>query len=240
MGTSQTKRCAVRLAIAILILLPSLAGGSPPDDSRIVVFVTTAKQESPLQITGFKLPNKVGDAPVVVLRNMSAKAISDFYVAADVGNPEPDSRGEIAPAITTGSSMRVYWPQERAIPPNSQWEAHENILRSHTLAAWGGRLHSGCLHVAAIVTTVEFADGSRWDLGNLQSQEIWKSSLRSDSTKSCDHSPAMESALKEWDGPTGNAETGSSSHLDSRTVQSYSVACPLRNLGGKLVAVCPW
>jgi len=230
-----------KLAIALFVLLPSLAGGSPPDDAKIVVFVTTVKQESPLQITGFRLPDKVGGAPVLVLRNVSGKQILDFHVAAVVGNPEADARRDAErPIATNTNSSNLDWPQERAIPPNNEREAHENILRSHTLASWGGRLHSSCLHVAAIVLSVEFDDGTRWQLENIQDQQIWKSSLRSDSTKSCDRSPAMESALKEWDGPAGNAETGSPSHLDTRTVQSYSVTCPLRNLEGKLVAICPW
>jgi hypothetical protein len=233
-------RIPSKLVIVLFVLLPSLAGGWPTDDAKVVVFVTTVRQESPLQITGFKLPDKVGGAPVLVLRNESNKPIRDFHVAADIGNAEANSRGEIGPAFATNTSNIVFWPRERTIPPNSEREAHEGSLRSHTLAGWGGRLHSNCLHVAAIVLSLEFEDGTSWQLENMQDQQVWKSSLHSDSTKSCDHSPVMESALKEWDGPAGNEETGSPSHLDTRTVQSYSVTCPLRNLEGKLVAICPW
>ena len=231
-----------KLAIGFLVLAPSLVGGSATDEEKIVVFVTTVKQESPLRITGFKLPDKVGGAPVLVLRNVSNKQIHDFDVAADVGNPEAGADGEIGPAFATGTnSTRLDWPQERAIPPNSEQEAHENTLRSHTLASWGGLLHSGCLHVAAIVFSVEFADGTTWRLENQKDQKIWRSSVRTDDTKSCDHSPAMQSALKEWDdGSAGNEETGSPTHLDTGTVQSYSVTCPLRRIAGGLVAVCPW
>ena len=238
------------LAIALLLLLPCFAWGWPTDGEKIVVFVTTVKREGPLQITGYKLPDKVGGAPVLVLRNESDKEIRDFYVVAEIGNPETDSHGEIGPAWSTSTnSTRLDWPQERAIPANSEGEAHENIFRSHLLAGWGVRLHSSCLHVAAIVLSVEFADGTAWQLENHADQEIWKHSLGSDSAKSCDHSPAMENALKEWGngsagneevGSSGNAGTGSPTHLDTGAVQSYSVTCPLRNLSGKLVAICPW
>jgi hypothetical protein len=149
----------------VLLLMPSLAVGSPTDVTKIVVFVTTVKQESPLQIIGFKLPDKVGGAPMLLLRNVSDKPIRDFHVAADIGNPEADSHGQIGPAFATSTnSSSLDWPQERAIPPNSDREAHEAILRTHTLAAWGGQLHSSCLHVAAIVLSVDFADGTRWQL----------------------------------------------------------------------------
>jgi len=228
------------LAFALILLLPSLAGGGPPSDVKIAVFVTTVKQESPLQILGFKPPDKVGGAPILVVKNVSDKPVSDFYVSAAIGNPEGDSRGEVGPAYATGSGMRSVLPEERPIPPNSEREAHETAFRSHYLAHWGAELHSTCLHVAAIVLSVKFADGTAWRLEGQQDQEIWKSSLPSDSTKGCDHSPAAEAALKDWDGPSGNAETGSPSHLPAGTVQSYSFACPLRNLDGKLVAVCPW
>ena len=239
-----------KLATALLVLLPGLAWGWPTGEEKIVVFVTTVKQDGPLQITGFKLPDKVGGAPVLVLRNVSNRQVRNFYIVADIGNPEADSHGDIGPAWSTSTnSTRLDWPQERAIPANSEREAHENELRSHTLAAWGGSLRTSCLHVAALVQSVEFADGTTWRLENHANQGIWKSSLRSDSTKSCDHSPAMESALKEWDhgspgseepGPAGYEETGSPVHLNTGTVQSYSVACPLRNLSGRLVAICPW
>src|ERR1700722_1513046 len=240
----------LRLATALLVLLPGLAWGWPTGGEKIVVFVTTVKQEGPLQITGFKLPDKVGAAPVLVLRNLSNKQVHKFYVIADIGNLEADSHGEIGPAWSTSTnSTSLDWPQERAIAANSEGEAHENIFRSHLLAGWGVRLHSSCLLIAAIVHSVEFADGTAWHLENHEDQEIWKSSLGSDSTRSCDHSPAMESALKEWGngspgneelGSSGNEGTGTPTHLDTGTVQSYSVTCPLKDVGGRLAAICAW
>ncbi len=232
-------KVASRLAIAVFVLLPTLAGGGAPDAVKIVVFVTTAKQEGPLQITGFILPDKVGAGPTLVVRNTADKPVSDFSLAVALGNPAPDSRGEMGPAYYTGGPTRDFRPSERQIPPNSERQVHQNGLHTHYLAHWGGELHSTCLHVAAIVSRVTFADGTNWELEQ-NAQQTWKDSLQSDSTKGCDHSPAAEIALRDWDGASGNAETGSSSHLDSRTVQSYSVACPLRNLSGKLVAICPW
>jgi len=230
-----------KLAAALFVVLPSLAGGSPTGDVNIVVVVTTVRQESPLQIVGLKLPDKVGGAPVLVLRNASSKQILGFHAAAAIGNPKADARHDAEQPITPNTNSSILdWP-EGPIPANSEREAPGKVLRSHLLAAWGGRLHSRCLHVAAIILSVEFTDGTTWRLENLQDRQIWKSSLDSDSTKTCgDHSSAVESALKEWDGASGYEETGSPIHLDASTVQSYSVTCQLRRLEGKLVAICPW
>ena len=231
-----------KLAAALFVLVPCLAGDSPTGDVNIVVVVTTVKQESPLQIVGLKLPDKVGGAPVVVLRNASNKQILGFHAAAAIGNPEVDNAEQPIATPSTSSSSNLDWP-EGPIPPipaNSEREARGKILRSHLLAAWGGRLHSSCLHVAAFILSVEFADGTTWQLENLQDRQIWKSSLGSDSTKTCGHSFAVESALQEWDGASGYVQTGSPIHLDASTVQSYSVTCQLRSLEGKLVAICPW
>lgn len=226
------------LVILFLFLLPSLAAGLPQDDVKISVFVTTVKQEGPLQITGFKLPDTVGGDPTVVVRNTSDKRVSDFSVAALLGNPEPDSRGEVGPKWSLAGPPRVLRPN-RPIAPNSEGEAPATGLRAHYLAHWGGELHSTCLHVVATISSVKFADGATWEL-QASSQEIWKSSLGPDSTKTCDHSPAVENALNNWDGAAGNADTSMPSRLPTDAVQSYSFACPLRNLDGGLVAICPW
>lgn len=225
-------KIASNLVMLLLFLLPSLAGGLPQDDVKISVFVTTVKQDGPLQITGFKLPGKLGDPPVLVLQNTTDKPITVFYVSAAIGNPDADSRGEAGPAYYLGSA-KLFGP----ILPESEREAPAPSFRAHHLAHGAGELHSTCLHAAVSVTSVIFADGEVWRAEDRQ-QEIWKSSLLPDSTKPCEHSAKVEAALKDWDGATGYEGMGSPSHLDTRTVQSYAFTCRLRDLGGKLVAIC--
>lgn len=191
------RKCRYLVTLFILASCPTIA--SPADDAEINIFVTTTSQDSPLQVVGFKPPDKVGSAPVLVVSNVSDKQIREFHVHATVGNPEESTRieagKEVALSLSDGSE-HIYWPDERAVPPNSQREAHEGVFKSHLLAAWGQRLHSNCLHVAAIVTSVEFADGTTWELESPKAQTTWKSSLDPDRTKSCKHSPEVENAPK--------------------------------------------
>jgi hypothetical protein len=231
-----------RYAVVVMILV-SCPFAPAADNAKINIFVTTTSQDSPLQVVGFKLPDKVGSAPMVVVLNVSDKPIRQFYVHAAVGNPEESARIEAGEAVAislSGGSDHIYWPGERAVPPNSQREAQAGTFKSHNLALWGQRLHSNCLHVAAIVTRVKFADGTSWELENFKDQIIWRSSLKTDSAKSCEHSPEIENALKRWSGAAGNASTGSLSHVDPGIVKSYSITCPLRITGSELAAICPW
>src|ERR1700752_4462793 len=123
-------RVLSKLATALLVLLPGLAWGWPTGEEKIAIFVTAVNQEGPLQITGFKLTDRVGGAPVLELRNASNKKIRNFQIAADIGNPEADAHGEIGPGFSPNpNSTRLDWPQERAVSPNSEREAHENSLR---------------------------------------------------------------------------------------------------------------
>jgi hypothetical protein len=235
------RKCRYLVTLFILASCPTI--GSPADDAKINIFVTTTSQDSPLQVIGFKLPDKVGSTPVLLVFNASDKEVREFSIEAAVGNPAESARLETGEEVAVGignSSLHSGWPAEGSIPPNGHKEAHREIFRSHNLALWGQRLHSNCLHVAAIVTKVKFADGTTWELESPKAQTTWKSSLDADSTKSCKHSPEVENALKQWSGASGYVSTGSPSHADTGIVKSYSITCPLQMVGGTLTAVCPW
>jgi len=229
-------------SVALLVLAPCLTARPSADEVSVTIVVTAATQDGPLQIVGFRLPEKVGDAPRLVLHSVSQKQIRHFSVEAAVGNPEESARVEAGEkvAVEEMSSGDAFWPHERTVPQNGYREAHESELRSHNLVKWGQQLHSNCLHVAAIVTHVEFADGTRWESTTPRDQAMWKASLRDDSTKSCGHSSVVEDALKQWDWTAGYADMGTPSHQSTDMVQSYTIVCPLRMVGGRLTALCPW
>ena len=230
-----------QLTPALLALVLCLTAKPSADEVSVTIVVTTAPQNGPLQITGFKLPDKVGGEPILVLHNVSHKEIRSFGAEAAVGNPDESGRAEVGGMVAVGNgSEHIYWPHEQIVSPNGYREAHENVLRSHNLAEWGQRLHSSCLHVAPIVTYVEFTDGSRWELKTPQDEAIWKASLRDDSTKSCGHSSTVEYALRQWEGAAGYVGTGTPSHQSADAVRSYSIVCPLRMVGTRLTALCPW
>ncbi len=234
-----------RFAMALLLLAPCLAAGSPGDEVKLTIFVATAVQDAPIQVVGTRLPDKTGGAPIVKFHNLSDKQVQQFSVYAMVGNPEKADRVADSVAgeevvIGTSTNERIFWPDEQMIPPRGYREAHVEILRSHVLLGHGETLHSNCMHAVLVVTEVNFSDGTSWTLKNLREyQAIWKRSLQPDSTKSCEHSPAVEEALTQWEGAAGygaDLPTGA----DPDFVSSYSLVCRLRPVGGKLAAVCPW
>lgn len=236
-------KLAKQLSLALLVLAPCLTARPSADQVNVTIVVTAAVQDGPLQILGFKLPQKVGDAPRLVLHNVSEKQIRGFSTQGAVGNPEESTRvnaGEVVAIAQSNGSRRIHFPGEETVPPNGYRDAHDLGLRSHNLALWGQRLQSNCLHVTAIVFKVEFADGTRWELTTPREQAMWKASLRDDSTKSCSHSSTVQYALKQWEGDAGYVGMGEPSHQSTDMVQSYTVVCPLRMLGGGLKALCPW
>jgi hypothetical protein len=240
-------RFASRLTarLVMLVLLPCLAAGSPGDEVKVTILVVTATQDSPIQVVGIKLPDKAGDPPIVKFHNLSNKQIQQFSVMAMVGNPEKADRVEDSGPgheVVTGKSQndRIYWPEEQMILPHGYREAHIGVLSSDGLLAWGQSLHSNCLHAALVVAEVDFSDGTSWTPKSMREyQAIWKRSVQPDSTKSCEHSPAVEEALTQWEGAVGyHADLPTGAGPDF--VSSFSLVCHLRPVGGELTAACPW
>ncbi len=231
MRRSQQVACVLSV-----VLLMALTGASA---SRLSVnlLYTIAKQDSPLQIAGFKLPGKPGGYPKILLHNTTDKEITFFYLIGLSGNPR--GVGGQDPKTVTGVGQTSKWVQpEPVIAPKGAAELDATFLRPLTTAFNAISLRSNCLHVAVIVTEVQFSDGTAWHSDSRQNQAMWKDSLRPESTVSCDSSPDVAETLKQV---ASESYSGApSTHLSSDTVQSYSVACPVRAIGRDLVAVCDW
>jgi hypothetical protein len=220
---------------SIVLLMALMAASS----DRVVVnlFVTTAKQDCPLQILGFRLPDRLGEPPKVLLHNTTAKEVTFFYLYALIGNPRGVDGGD--PKLASGLGQESKWVHpEPTIPPNGDAEFEAKFLRPFLAAFHAKEVRSNCLHVAVVVTNVEFADGTVWDATWKQDQLLWKDSIRSESSRSCDTSPAIDETLEQLkgSGPASRLPT----HLSSETVQFYSVACPVRSSIGGFTAECDW
>jgi hypothetical protein len=99
-------------------------------------------------------------------------------------------------------------------------------------------LQSPCLHVAVIVRRVEFSDGTDWAESEARQLDIWKDLLSKNNEAGCqpvaDSSDKFAEAGTTWAGAPPP-------HSDGDTVDSYTVACPLKRLkSGKLAAACAW
>jgi hypothetical protein len=225
----------------------------------VSVFVTTVKQYSPVQVVGFKYPDKGpgylasdndreascllgGYCPKVVLHNATAKDIRFIAVGGLVGDPVRDADGEVEyPYRQAGILSSSNWKSTShpLIAANGESEFGSSALWPFTMA--GVAVHiveSTCLKIVVIVTRVEFSDGTVWVYDPKQNASLWRDSVASGTTGSCQNSSGASETLNQletsWSGPPPP-------HSSNDTMESYSVACPVTKVkDGKLAAVCAW
>src|ERR1700735_4568334 len=120
---------------------------SPTGNGMIAIFVTFTPTEDVIRILGFRLPDKVGDPPRVILQNTSGRIVQDFSISALMGSPRQTQTG-IDPiagiASASANPIQPQWAGERTIPPGETREVHESALRSHNLASLAAHLHLDC------------------------------------------------------------------------------------------------
>jgi len=249
-----------RLTFTGFVAFLSAVTASPTDHVVVNLFVTTVKQDSPVQIVGFKLPDKGPGVPIseankdgaaclsggyctkVLLHNTTAKEVKHIVVIGVLGDPRRDDDAE-------------HPRPEMGVLPSSNWKlAPPVLLTANGDAEFGSdslwpfaivgialldTVKSNCFHFAVVVTRVEFSDGTVWTSDPKQNQMLWRNSTRQENTSSCQDLSAVEGTIKQlqgasWSGPPP-------SHSGSDTTQSYAVACPVRRVNdGELRAVCTW
>jgi hypothetical protein len=232
-----------------LVMLPIATWGQAPDEVKVTGFVTTAKQDGPLQIIGFRLPEKIGHSPKVVVRNISSQQIVSFTIRITTGNLARGSlfaelgtqfgEGSIGPPAQN-SVLYPLWRKERSVLPGSESEVEGyNPSSSHSVVS-AAAVRSNCVHSLAMVNRVEFADGTDWEWlpNDEELDRVWKGSILPGSSKSCDNSPKVTKLMEKLRGPAYIVRD-SLTHADTAVVQHYSISCPLRPMHGKLFAVCP-
>jgi len=89
-----------------------------------------------------------------------------------------------------------------------------------------------------MVVKVEFSDGTAWEANRQQFRLLWNDSIRPESARSCENSPGIAETLKQVKGGTYSGAPPAQS--SSETIQSYSVACPVRTIQGVLAVACKW
>lgn len=207
-----------------------------------MLFFNVAKQDCPLRILAFKVPVKRGDYPRLVVQNTSQKKIRGFLVEAVVGplnrsgSPTDANINHLASVQTPVDSK---WPQEQIIAPGESSESHQPVFMASFLVMEAKRLNSTCLQIIPFIVNVEFADGSTWNAKSQFDPKMWSNAPRASGADSCQDSPATMKELEHV--KTGGINrNGESTNAGQDAVQSYSVACPLRPIDGKLVALCPF
>lgn len=211
---------------------------SSADTVAIHVFVTTVKQDCPVQIVGFKLPDKPGGVPTVVVHNTTEKEVKLFRLIYLLGDPKGVGADSPKKGFTVDQNSE--WERrEPLIAPNGDAEFGLEYLTSFSLAFTAAHsLHSNCLQLALVLGGVEFSDGTVWEGNTDQHTFLWRNSIRPRYLGSCDSSPEIKQTLKQIkaasysDAPLARPNAG--------TMRFYSVACPVRRIGRDSVAVCDW
>jgi hypothetical protein len=238
----------IRRVILILGLLGPVMLLSAPsaDDAKLMILVTIAKQTSPLEIVGFKIPEKVGGPTVVVIHNISSKQVRDFVLGAVIGSPGIDGGpkgAQVGGTAFTNTEKRSQWGGERTISPGSSGEAHEYTFQPYGLAHFAKTLRSNCLLVAVLVVRVEYGDGTVWEMyDSHQDSRLWERSLQPVAGNSCRKSPEIEEVLSRLEGAAYDVPTfGKPTHASTQTVPSYSFSCSLvSDEKNRLTARCPF
>lgn len=238
-------KLALQLLIVGAMVGPLVAAAGPsPEGLLVTAFVTLARQDCPLQVKAFKLPEKVGDPPMVLVHNGSPKRIRDFTLETLIGSSEAESSKEARKigwiSTTSEPTTILKWPLERSVPPDGDREAHDSILASHNLVSPGRRLYTNCLHVAVIVKGIEFQDGATWYFDSGQQEAIWENSLSAGNSASCDKSTGAQEVLDLLEFGAGNYKSfGTPTYANQEPVQSYTVSCPVQQIDQKLIPMCP-
>jgi hypothetical protein len=234
--------CLTKLTLAAVLVgcsSPNVEGQSNNDLKTTVI--AGKQMDAPLQIVGFKFPTKFGDPPRVAVQNKTSKQVTGFLIDAVVGRSdshegEYPKRGEAA-AIQSGTDDSS-WSEERTIPPYGTVEIHDRVFGSLIVGHLAKQVGSTCLRVVAVVTRVEFADGSVWSVAQPPWQS-WKDSLP-EGTRSCPQAREIEDVLRRLEGSGPKESIGLPTQLDQEQHESYSFSCSVQEVKGKLRAFCPF
>jgi hypothetical protein len=250
-----------RLTLAASLALCVAFTASATDDIVLNLFVTTVKQDSPVEILGFRLPNSAtGDegpsemaeppergpvlvcrwCPQVLLRNTTTKQVKNVMLTGLMGDPNrPEQRTGGIAGMTMLSQSRLGQPSPYVIAPNADANFGDNALWPSIIAITAAsHINSNCLHVAVVVWRIEFSDGTLWASDREQEQLLWKESLRQENTNSCQDSSAVD--LTQLHKGT-SARALPVRDFRSGVTQSYSAACPVHWISGELsMGHCAW
>jgi hypothetical protein len=243
----------VRVANAAMLLT---SAAFPLDNVVVRLFVTAAKQSGPVEVVGFKYPEKAlyPDAykslnqdfcvtaeycPKVVFHNRTEKDVTAIEAAALLGNPEKMQDVEPASQLGLISVNRSKLSSHYVIAAKSQADFGSLALWPDVTAGMGEqKLQSVCIHAAAVVTRVEFSDGTVWTIDPTQTSALWRESIPSGTASSCQTTREAVTAIASLNGRWPDLLPNRPS---DEIVDSYSAICPVKQIGkGVTALVCAW
>lgn len=217
----------------IVVLVASVACAA--DLVTIHLLYTAAKQDSPLQITGFRLPDHTGGDIGILLHNATSKEIISYDFVAPFGDPRPVSGTAPSTHSNIGSVLDRYPPLP--IEPQGNAQVNSALLRPINSVMAASDLGSNCIQVAVLVSDVKFSDGAEWKAPG-DWAEPWRASIRPESVNACeDNGPDAVATLKRM---KGGALGSATVPPDAAVVEFYTDTCPVRLLNGLVTAFCDY
>jgi hypothetical protein len=226
-------RPAALLLPAVIVIAAGIAAGTAAQDPTISILVRAGGQNGPVQIVGLKRPEKQGHDPLVHFRNTSSKKTARIWVEAIISGRD----GKVV-RISSNSSNQLR-PAERSVPPGGEGWAREPVLQSSRLVTAGKDLHSNCLQVTVLVSSVDFDDGTSWNRDQGKNGISWTLPTRLGGEDSCKNSTATDAEVGQITG-AGIRSLHVDKPADHGEVDSYSFSCALtpKQGGEGLVATC--
>jgi hypothetical protein len=225
-------QAVTKIVLALnLAIFPAPSATSVEDGAVTVNVAIGSQKDSPLQILGIKRPERVGEPARVQLRNVSSNKTARFWVEVLIGTP---NAGFIS---SNSNGPNEFWPQERLVEAGNSSEVKETVLQSNNLVMAAKQLHSRCLSVSVLVMSVDFADGTQWQLKPEEEKQIWMNMTWPQSPSVSQPTQSPDCRLEDLDG-VGYRLSGPDSKQEE-SVSSYSFSCSLRRTAGKLMAMCP-
>jgi hypothetical protein len=221
-----------RYAWLITILLCCAIGTSAiANEPTLNVSLVAAGQDGPLEIIGFR-PSATGQTALELrVRNVSSKAARDYSVEPEVRNPA----GQIwnstnGRAALTPASGKVQ-------PGTDKWDSTTNALNVK-LVMFAKGLHSTCLRITPVIISVDFEDGTSWQVTALQKADaIRRADLKSNPP--CTESPGGKDCMDRTDPTKGFVPKSnlfdSYESENSGEWQSFSFSCVLHRIDGTAV-----
>jgi len=220
--------CLLGLCLTSLLFIVGGTNRSPIGQVR--VSVTTAKQQGPIQVLGFKRPQSIHEDPLVHLRNVSS--VQAIHVWMEIL-----ARGPSGLYTSRGSPGTQAMSADRVIPRGGEVWVHESALKSFGLFEPAKPIPA-CLELQPLISRVDFADGTKWYMDPHDREDVLSSPFPV-GQGDCDNSAIAAAEWARFKGP-GFRDNGTWKAPDADEVDAYSYTCTLERFNSDLGVMCPY
>jgi hypothetical protein len=221
----KSVQCLAGMA-GLVLLLGSNVATATGDNTHLTIAVNTVEQDdSPVQITGIRMPTRVNGHPTVQFQNVSGKKIRSVIFFSPIGNvSEPDAGSPGHHKFYMSGSRPEQ--QIHMIDPGDSDEDVNQLPSSSFIVTSAILLQSNCVQMTVLVGSVEFADGTKWGISSDRQGVLWRQSLSSDLLQRCSDFVSARNAVARLRG-SAFQELGQPVQFEQSSNQHYEYSCRL-------------